>query len=103
MFSGATPPERAILRGSELEDGVQYTVEMVLSSVIGGWSVVGSVSLETNAPPSSGYLESSAVSVRMLSQSDGLTLNAVGWTDDANHLPLAFRFGYYRVEASVAG
>lgn len=79
------------------------------------------MSVETNAPPSSGHIESSSSSddgaqgqypltVRLLAQQagDGIRVRAVGWTDEVDHLPLLYRFGYYRLpvgasEAAGAG
>jgi len=98
-FTGETTLRQAIIRQSALEDGAQYTVQVDVTSATGGWSVRASVTLETNAPPSSGYLEASAATVRLLDQNEGLSLRAVGWTDDVNQTPLAYRFGYYRLEA----
>lgn len=40
----------------------------------------------------------SAVTVGLLDQlADGLQLQAIGWTDETGHLPLGYRFGYYRL------
>jgi len=65
-FNGANNLQQAIIREFALEDGAQYTVETVLTSASSGWNVRASVTLETNAPPSSGYIEVSDTTVRML-------------------------------------
>jgi len=108
IFSGIPSVRQAVVRTEEMEDGVLYRIEVTVSSASQGWSVSSSVNVETNAPPSTGYLESDITSIRLLSQGSGLTMSAKGWTDDASHMPLTYRFGYYKLplaasEAAAAG
>lgn len=74
LSAGERPGKQlvGVVRPDGLEAGATYTCAVTVSSSSGQWTVRASVDLETNAPPSSGFIDVGNVAIDVLAQGDGL-------------------------------
>ncbi|CAM9187348.1 unnamed protein product, partial [Hapterophycus canaliculatus] len=90
-FSTTVNARTLVVRKGVLGAGQAYTFSLSAmdSSGLEGYA---EFTIETNAPPSGGHLQSDRLSVT--AAVDPVLLRSLGWTDDVDDLPLTHSFGY---------